>query len=165
MGSTKEEMKPCTDKVKTVDAADMVSKKGGLLSRIRDGLKKVSPQKTAKNFADLVEDFAELLESAIQKADYQTFVTDTKLILTQIDLRLQDMIVNKRKELKGESGREEYNQRAIARLMTIDWQFQSIHQIINRQSAGQITPVMLLEYIDWHVQEIGRLIVEYTDDK
>ena len=163
MGSTKEEMKPSTKSrdVQTVNAADMVGKKGGFLSRIADKMKKTSPQKTAKNFADLTEDFADLLEKAIKDLNFPDFAVDTKLLLTQIDLRLQDMILTKRKELKSESGDEDYNRQAIARLMTMDWHFQSIAQILNSQLTGKETPLMLLELIEYHLDQIGELAVEY----
>lgn len=163
MGSTKEEMKPSAKSrdVQTVNAADMVGKKGGFLSRIADKMKKTSPQKTAKNFADLTEDFADLLADAIKNLNIADFTTNTKLLLTQIDLRLQDMVLTKRKELKNEKGDEEYNQLACAKLLAMDWHFQSIAQILNKQPTGKETPLTLLEYIEWHLEQIGELAVEY----
>lgn len=170
MGDTSSEMRRCADKidkerVKTVDAADTVErKKGGIFARIAS-IGKKNPKRTAKELDELIEDFDEILQGAIKSGDFLTFVTDTKLILTQVDLRLQDMILRKKKDLESERGDEEYNRMAVAILNTMDWHFQSIGHVLGRPLTGKETKdaqVTWLELVEYHLEQVAASAEEYT---
>lgn len=178
MGSTKQEMKPSSDsdkkKVQTINAKDLAGKKkGGVFERWRNRNKnKKDPLQAPKNFAELLEEFDEYLQEAISpQADQDTVAIlydKTKQLLPTIELRLFDMIGNKRKELKEESGREEYNRRALGRLLAMDWHFQRIKErYVDEYSWGSMglrNLEPLLDTIEWDLFEIVGLAEEYGAD-
>ncbi len=170
MGSTKEEMKPSSSKsVKTVDASDMVGKKtGGIFGRWRNKNKRKleSQQDKAQNFADLLERFGEAIEKAHGKDDRKNFLNEIAPLMPKLELRIFDMITGKRQELKNESGREEYNRRALSRLVAMDWHFGRVRDRISEgYGPGSVITVDDLEVVEFDVMEIVGLCEEYGADK
>lgn len=101
MGSVKEELKSSDKKLKTVDAKDGVAAKaGGVFGRFtKRKAARDTPEVQASTFADLIE---------------------------EAETRLQALITTKETELSNESGREEYNRRALSRLKTMQFHLDQI---------------------------------------
>lgn len=170
MGSTKEEMKPSTKKsAKVVNAADTAgAATGGIFDKIRAKVSGKNKANKNQNFADLMQEFYDVLTEANKTASIKALSEDTQVLIPKIEVRLDHMIVTKAHELETERGEENYNRRQVARLRTMQWHWNTISESLDHaDDPYQVgaTAKTLLDQINYHTEAVIELIVEYNDDK
>jgi len=92
-------MGDCKDNMKTMPKSNDAKDKDKSSLGLLPRKRKQDPIQTAQNFADMVE---------------------------AVDKRVGELVVQKRTELQSESGREEYNRKALAILSTIQYHVDEI---------------------------------------